>query len=99
MFKAVHTEVLGRLNESWPKALQLPFKKDSAPDISGHPLAGELFALSNGGRGPLLFFGGHILVWFTLAGDAEQLRAAIEGLRAWILPSFGGEVKPQPLVD
>src|ERR1051326_15062 len=98
MFKAVHTEVLGRLNESWPKALQLPFKKDSAPDISGHPLAGELFALSNGGRASLPFFSGDNIAWFTLAGDAEQLRAAIEDLRAWILPSFGWEDETQPLV-
>lgn len=98
MFKAVHTEVLGRLNESWPKALQLPFKKDSAPDITGHPLAGELFALSNGGRASLPFFSGDRIAWFTLAGDAEQLRAAIEDLRAWILPSFGWEDETQPLV-
>jgi hypothetical protein len=98
MFKAVHTEVLCRLNESWPKALQLPFKKDSAPNITGHPLAGELFALSNGGRASLPFFSGDRIAWFTLAGDAEQLRAAIEDLRAWILPSFGWEDETQPLV-
>ncbi len=98
MFKAVHTEVLGRLNESWPTALQLPFKEDSAPDITGHPLAGEFLALSNGRRASLPFFSGDRVAWFTLAGDAEQLRAAIEDLRAWILPSFGWEDETQPLV-
>ena len=98
MLKALHTEVLTRLNKSWPKALQLSFETDSAPDITGHPLAGELLALTNSGRASLPFFSGDRIAWFTLAGDAEQLRAAIEDLRAWILPSFGWEDETQPLV-
>ena len=98
MFKGVHTEVLGRLNKTWPKALQLPFEADSAPDITGHPLAGELLALTDGERASLPFFSGDRIAWFTLARDAEQLRAAIEDLRAWILPSFGWEDEVQPLV-
>jgi hypothetical protein len=98
MFKAVDTEVLARLNKTWPKALQLPFEADSAPDITGHPLAGELLAFTTGGRASLPFFSGDRIAWFTLAGDADQLRAAIEDLRAWILPSFGWEDETQPLV-
>ena len=98
MFKAAHTEVLARLNKSWPKALQLTFETDSTPDITGHPLAGELLALHNTGRASLPFFSGDRIAWLTLAGDAEQLRAAIEDLRAWILPSFGWEDETQPLV-
>jgi len=98
MFTAVHLELLSRLNKSWPKALQLSFDQDKAPQISGHPLAGELSALSNGGRASLPFFSGDKIAWFTLADNAAQLRAAIEDLRAWILPSFGWEDETQPLV-
>jgi hypothetical protein len=46
----------------------------------------------------LPFFSGDRIAWFTLAGDAQQLRAAIEDMRAWILPSFGWEDETQPLV-
>lgn len=98
MFTAVHLELLSRLSKSWPKALQLSFETDKTPKISGHPLAGELAALSNGGRVSLPFFKGNKIAWFTLADDAAQLRASIEDLRAWILPSFGWEDETQPLV-
>src|ERR1051326_5565218 len=98
MFTVVHTEVLARLSKSWPKKLQLPFETDSAPDITGSPLACELLSLSNSGRASLPFFSGDRIAWFTLAGDAQQLRAAIEDMRAWILPSFGWEDETQPLV-
>lgn len=97
MFTDIHLEVLNRLGKSWPRGLQLSFEKDK-PQISGHPLAGELTALSTGGRVSLPFFSGDKIAWFTLADDAAQLRAAIEDLRAWILPSFGWEDETQPLV-
>jgi hypothetical protein len=98
MFNAVHSEVLTRLNKSWPETLRLPLETTDSPNLTEHPLAGELFAFSNSAHASLPFFIGDKIAWFTLAANADQLRAAIEDLRAWIIPSFGWEDETQPLV-
>lgn len=98
MLSAEHVELLRRLNDGWPEGLRLDFGGDSPPDVSGHPLGAELSALGLGGRASLPFFKGDRVAWFTVAADAEALQAAIEDLRAWILPSFGWEDDRQPLV-
>jgi hypothetical protein len=98
MLSADQIELLCRLNDGWPERLRLEFGGDTPPDISKHPLKGELAALGQGSRASLPFFKDDRVAWFTVAADAEALQAAIEDLRAWILPSFGWEDDRQPLV-
>lgn len=98
MLSAEQIELLRRLNDGWPERLRLEFGDDTSPDISKHPLRGELAALGHGGRASLPFFKDERVAWFTVAANAEALQAAIEDLRAWILPSFGWEDDRQPLV-
>jgi hypothetical protein len=97
MFSAEQVELLRRLNDSWPESLRLEFGDGQSPDVARHPLGGELVALGRCGRASLPYFKGDRVAWFTMAADAESLQAAIEDLRAWIIPSFGWEDDRQPL--
>lgn len=86
--------LLRRLQENWPKSLQLTLDEQNNPDIARHPLAEELLALSRSERTSLPFFTTNHpdrLIWLTIAPNAEELQAAMTDLRAWLLPSFGWE--------
>jgi hypothetical protein len=84
--------LLRALSATWPPAMQFRFAEAEIENLSNHPLEHEVVALRDGAPASLPFFppGGEI-AWFTIAPDAERLRAAVEDLRAWILPSFGWE--------
>ena len=56
-----------------------------------HPIFGEIKSLCSGGNGSLPFFAGPDVIWCTIAPSAAALRQALSTVRAWILPSFGGE--------
>jgi hypothetical protein len=90
-------KLLSRLNETWSGSLKLSLNADEITNLANHPLSGEVSALFTGARSSLPYFSGDEVVWLTTAGDAEGLIAAIEDLRAWILPNFGWEDE-KPLV-
>lgn len=88
------TTLLERLRATWPA----DWRATEAFDPQ-HPLAGELLALRSSGTCHLPFVreGGQAS-WITLAMDADTLRAAITGLRAWIIPSFAWEDRTRPVL-
>jgi hypothetical protein len=90
-------QLLSRLNETWSGSLKLYLSADEITNLANHPLSGEVSALFSGTRSSLPYFSGDEVVWLTTAGDAEGLIAAIDDLRAWILPNFGWEDE-KPLV-
>ena len=90
-------QLLSRLNETWSGSLKLHLSADEISNLANHPLSGEVSALFSGARSSLPYFSGDEVVWLTTAGDAEGLIAAIDDLRAWILPNFGWEDE-KPLV-
>ena len=90
-------QLLSRLNETWSGSLKLHLSADEISNLANHPLSGEVSALFGGTRSSLPYFSGDEVVWLTTAGDAEGLIAAIDDLRAWILPNFGWEDE-KPLV-
>ena len=89
--------LLRRLNETWAGKYQLSFNAQEIINLPNHPLGGEVSALLEGTRASLPYFKDNEVVWLTTAGDAEELIAATEDLRAWVLPSFGWE-DDNPLV-
>ncbi|HVJ67387.1 MAG TPA: hypothetical protein VM510_05350, partial [Caulifigura sp.] len=85
--------LLHRFSDSWPASLQLTFFEGQPAARQSHSLAYEISAFSEGRAASLPFFvtAQDEVAWITLAPDDQQLRAAIEELRAWVLPSFGWE--------
>src|SRR5437763_83336 len=90
-------KLLSRLNETWSGSLKLSLNADEITNLANHPLSGEVSALFSGTRSSLPYFSDDEVVWLTTAGDAEGLIAAIDDLRAWIIPNFGWEDE-KPLV-
>lgn len=87
-------ELLARLAASWPTEWR------AAGESEANPLRFEIAALRRGEDAHLPFFRGEQnVVWLTVAGTATTLRAAITGLRAWIIPSFGWEDRARPIVQ
>jgi len=87
-------ELLVRLAASWPTEWR------TAGESDANPLRFEIAALRRGEEAHLPFFRGEQNVaWLTVAGTATALRAAITGLRAWIIPSFGWEDRARPIVQ
>jgi hypothetical protein len=89
---ADHTSFLQLLVKTWPSNWRLPVEHSLAVVPSGHPLAGEINAFAEGTTASLPFFiDRNEIAWFTLAPCADELRSALEDLRAWLLPSFAWE--------
>lgn len=89
-----HEELLARLTASWPVEWR------NAGERGTNPLRFEIEALRRGEAAHLPFFRGEQdVAWLTVAGTATALRAAITGLRAWIIPSFGWEDRVRPIVQ
>lgn len=86
--------LLSQLEATWPHDWQKTSKSQTS-----HPLEGETQSLLAGKASHLPFFRttGDV-AWITLAPDASSLRAAITGLHAWIIPSFGWEDRTRPLI-
>jgi hypothetical protein len=89
---AEHAPLLRLLTPTWPTDWQLTAAGDALVIPIRHPLAHELVAFCRGEVASLPYFSGQTdIVWFTLAPDADELRSAIDDLRAWLIPSFGWE--------
>jgi hypothetical protein len=88
------TAVLNRLQSTWASAW--PALDTADPQ---HPLYEEILALRSSGTCHLPFFSDRGQAsWITIAGDADALRSAIAGLRAWIIPSFAWEDRARPVL-
>ncbi len=95
---ADHTSFVQILVKTWPPNWHLPIEHNLAVVTSGHPLAGEIHAFAEGTVASLPFFSaGNEIAWFTVAPSADELRSAIDDLRAWLLPSLAWE-DPRGLV-
>ena len=82
------------LRSTWPA----DWRAADATDPQ-HPLFGEILALMSSRTCHLPFFrDGGQTSWITLATDADGLRSAITGLRAWIIPSFAWEDRTRPVL-
>lgn len=92
------TKLLKWLSDAWPGDLRIEFSEDRPVVPEEHPLRYELNHIMEGTSASLPFFTKDRIAWFTIAPTAEVLQAAIEDLRAWILPSFGWEDKSRPVV-
>ena len=89
---ADHTAFLQLLVKTWPPDWLVPVEQDLIVVPSGHPLAGEINAFAEGAIASLPFFTErNDIAWFTLAPSADELRSALDDLRAWLLPSFAWE--------
>lgn len=94
MSNQAQEELLVRLAASWPADWR------AAGDSGANPLRYEIAALRGGEEAHLPFFHGpQDVAWLTVAATAAALRAAITGLRAWIIPSFGWEDRVRPIVQ
>ena len=91
---AQHQAVLAVLANSWLRMPQLGVSNFSTL------LSAEVDALLAGEAAHLPYVQDRDrTVWMTVAPDAAALRAAITGLRAWIIPSFGWEDPARPIVS
>ncbi|MCY1079127.1 hypothetical protein [Archangium lansingense] len=88
MTEATRAQVLKTLSASWPSTWKLPVT-GGVP--AGHPLASTLQVFLEGGPASLPYLKDSEVSWCTVAPSAEELRASIDALRAWLLPSFGWE--------
>ena len=82
-----------RLAASWPAEWR------TAGESDANPLRYEIAALRAGEEAHLPFFHGSHVAWLTVAGTTAALRAAITGLRAWMIPSFAWEDRVRPIVQ
>ena len=91
--------LLGQFSSSWPEVdrISLPAPGESFR-LTQHRLAGEIEALVRGAAASLPYHTRNRVGWVTVAPSAEALRAAVEGLRAWVIPSVGWEDASQPYV-
>jgi len=88
------TAVLNRLQSTWPAAWHALNTADPQ-----HPLYDEILALRSSGTCHLPFFNDRGQAsWISIGGDADALRSAIAGLRAWIIPSFAWEDRTRPVL-
>src|SRR5262245_13803368 len=92
MLTADQQTLLTQLASTWPANLRLRGSGNQAVP-AGHPLAQEIAALENGSAASFPFFvpNKDEVAWFTLASGKQRMQAAIEDLRAWIIPSFAWE--------
>jgi hypothetical protein len=58
-----------------------------------HLLYAELFALCCGNSASLPFFLPSVVMWCTVAPNAESLKLAVFDLKSWVIPSFGGTIQ------
>lgn len=93
-----YLELVEQFSQSWTGNLTITPENVTSQNFTGHPLAEELTALTNGESASLPFFTNNVALWVTTAPDAENLEMAIEDLRAWILPSFGWEDEKSSIV-
>ena|ERR1700693_2161634 len=89
-----YAALLASLNENWrdrKPEFELRITEGELHNAEAHPLHGELLALCSRRAASLPYFGDQDIIWCTLAPCSNDLRQAVVALRAWILPSFGGE--------
>lgn len=96
MTEATRAQVLKTLSASWPSTWKLPATGEIP---AGHPLASTLQDFLEGGPASMPYVTASEVSWCTVARNAEELRAAIDALRAWILPSFGWEEGTRTMVQ
>lgn len=78
-----------QLRMSWPAHMAL--SADPAVAMATNPLAAEFAALADGRAASLPQWRPEGIVWRTCAADVQQLQVAVEGLHAWLIPSFAWE--------
>jgi hypothetical protein len=93
MLTADQNTLIAQLSATWPAALKLTLSGGKPAGLQSHPLGQEITALAEGRAASLPYFvsGKSEVAWFTLAPNDQEMRAAVEDLRAWVLPSFGWE--------
>ncbi len=93
MLTADQSTLLTQLSATWPAALKLTLSGGQPAGLQSHPLGHEITALGEGRPASLPFFvaSKNEVAWFTLAPNDQEMRGAVEELRAWVLPSFGWE--------
>jgi len=86
--------LIAQLEPTWPQEW-----RGLATTAQEHPLVGEARALTLAETCHLPFFqvGGEVS-WITVAPDSSALRAAVTGLRAWIIPSLAWEHRSRPVL-
>lgn len=101
MFTSEQVDLIRAVMPSWPWVKKLSVDGDGlAAGLQGHPLEHQLVSLGQRGVASLPYFRkGKETVWFTVAPSPEQLRLAIDDLRAWIIPSFGWELEKGAIVS
>src|SRR5262249_53932978 len=87
------TTLVTQLSGTWPAPLKLTLSGEKPAGLGRHALGQEITALSEGRPASLPFFVStkDEVAWFTLGPNDQELRAAVEDLRAWVLPSFAWE--------
>jgi hypothetical protein len=93
--------LLRHLSASWPSGRPVFSGSDEVEIDPSSPFADEITALCGKIPCSLPYFlpSGDVVAWVTTAPDAECLHAAIEDLRAWIIPSFGWDDPRRPIVS
>ena len=93
MLTADQSTLLTQLSGTWPTTLKLTLTAGQLPGVQNHALGHEITALGDGRVASLPFFVGNKneVAWFTLAPNDQEMRGAVDDLRAWVLPSFGWE--------
>jgi hypothetical protein len=89
-----YAALLVSFNENWrdrKPEFELQITDGDLANAEAHPLCGELLVLCSKRAASLPYFGDEDIIWYTLAPGSNELRQAVVALRAWILPSFGGE--------
>lgn len=94
MNTGLYAPLLISFNENWraqKPEFELQITDGDLANAEAHPLCGELLVLCSKRAASLPYFGDEDIIWYTLAPGSNELRQAVVALRAWILPSFGGE--------
>lgn len=90
MLSETQAALLREFAKSWPTGLRIDLNAQAAR-FGGHPLEGEILALSRDSFSSFPYFLSDKVAWVTLAPDVERLQAGLAVLRAWILPSLASE--------
>lgn len=93
MLTADQESLLTALNATWPAEIQVTIDAGEVRGRESHPLRAELSAFRGQEACCLPYFmeGSEEIAWFNLAPDANELRATVQDLRAWIIPSMAWE--------
>src|SRR5690242_5000249 len=85
-------QFIAGLSVRWPVEWRITANGTEISEIAGHPLEQQIRELLAGRTASFPYPSpGKETVWFTMAPNAESLQAAIEDLRAWVLPTYARE--------